>query len=63
MIILSYQDILILLYEIFLKNNPQKKFYVEFVNLLIKFQDFGKAQEVLQSAILKYPKDKQVIVQ
>ncbi|MGC8501988.1 tetratricopeptide repeat protein [Desulfurella sp.] len=47
-------------YEIFLKNNPQKQFYIEFVNLLIRFRDFDKAQEVLQSAILKYPKDKQL---
>jgi len=47
-------------YELFLKDNPQKRFYIEFVNLLIRFQDFSKAQEVLQTAIEKYPKDKQL---
>lgn len=47
-------------YELFLKDNPQKQFYIEFVNLLIKFQDFNKAQEVLYNTIEKYPNDKQL---
>ncbi len=46
-------------YELFLKDNPQKQFFSEFVNLLIRFQDFDKAQEVLKSAIEKYPSDKE----
>ncbi|SDC25097.1 Tetratricopeptide repeat-containing protein [Desulfurella multipotens] len=47
-------------YELFLKDNPKKHFFIEFVNLLIRFQDFNKAQEVLQTAIEKYPKDNQL---
>ncbi|WP_291493599.1 tetratricopeptide repeat protein [Desulfurella sp.] len=47
-------------YELFLKNNPKKHFFIEFVNMLIRFRDFNKAQEVLQKAIENYPKDNQL---
>lgn len=44
-------------YEVFLNTHTQNKFYIEFVNILIRLKKFNKAETILREMIRHYPKD------